>query len=258
MELRELGRTGLRVSPLGLGTTKFGRTAGVKYPTPFELPSDDRLTELLAAAAASGINLIDTAPAYGSSEARIGALLPEPDRWVVVTKAGEEFADGRSSFDYSAAAIVASIERSRQRLGRDVLDVVLLHCGDDDVAELRDSGAVDALAEEKIKGRIRAFGASVKTVNGGLLAAATCDVVMVTLSPGYRTMVPVIAAAGATGCGVLVKKALDSGHQGDPAAALAAVAGEPGVASVIVGTIDPAHLRDNCAAIARAPAAGDA
>lgn len=249
MELRPLGRTGLLVSPLGLGTTKFGRTEGVKYPTGYELPDDDRIRTLLEIATEAGVNLIDTAPAYGEAEARIGALLPDPDRWVVVTKAGEEFVDGRSRHDFSPQAIQASVERSRQRLRRDVIDVVLLHSDGDDVNVLGHSGAIDALAELKIAGRIRAFGASVKTVSGGLQAAAMCDVVMVSLSPDFRSLVPVVEAAARAGKGVLVKKPLESGHHPDPAAALAALAGEPGVSSVIVGTIDPAHLRANCAAI---------
>ena len=116
MELRPLGRTGLRVSPIGLGTTKLGRTQALKYPEPFELPSDDQIRELLATARGFGVNLIDTAPAYGTSEERLGALLPNRSDWVIVTKAGEEFVDGRSHFDFSPAAVTRSVERSLQRL----------------------------------------------------------------------------------------------------------------------------------------------
>ena len=116
MELRPLGRTGLRVSPIGLGTTKLGRTQALKYPEPFELPSDDQIRELLATAREFGVNLIDTAPAYGTSEERLGALLPNRSDWVIVTKAGEEFVDGPSHFDFSPAAITRSVERSLQRL----------------------------------------------------------------------------------------------------------------------------------------------
>ena len=49
MELRALGTTGLRVSTLGLGTVKLGRNQGVKYPQPFELPSDQQALALLLA-----------------------------------------------------------------------------------------------------------------------------------------------------------------------------------------------------------------
>jgi len=69
---RALGATGLEVSALGLGTVKFGRNTGVKYPAGFELPSAAEIGELLAVARDLGINLLDTAPAYGSSEERIG------------------------------------------------------------------------------------------------------------------------------------------------------------------------------------------
>jgi len=78
VELRPLGSTGMLVSPLGLGTVKFGRNEQVKYPRPFAIPDDRRVAELLALALDLGINLLDTAPAYGSSEARIGKLLPGP------------------------------------------------------------------------------------------------------------------------------------------------------------------------------------
>ena len=69
-----LGNTGIEVSALGLGTVKLGRNEGVKYPSGFELPDDASVSRLLQLAADAGINLLDTAPAYGSSEERIGKL----------------------------------------------------------------------------------------------------------------------------------------------------------------------------------------
>ena len=94
---RPLGNSGLAVSPLGLGTVKFGRNSGVKYPRPFELPSDAQIADLLALAHSLGINLLDTAPAYGASEERLGeAIAGNRERWLLCTKAGEEFIDGRS------------------------------------------------------------------------------------------------------------------------------------------------------------------
>ena len=114
MELRQLGTRGPWVSPIGLGSTKFGRLEGVKYPQAFTLPSDGQLTDLLALAKEWGINLVDTAPAYGNSEARIGALIGRDDHWRMATKVGETFVDGRSHFDFSPAAIRASVEHSRR------------------------------------------------------------------------------------------------------------------------------------------------
>ncbi|MFU8797936.1 MAG: aldo/keto reductase, partial [Gammaproteobacteria bacterium] len=69
-----LGSTDLLISPLGLGTVKFGRNQQVKYPQPFEIPDDKVIVGLLNCARDLNINLIDTAPAYGESETRLGAL----------------------------------------------------------------------------------------------------------------------------------------------------------------------------------------
>jgi aryl-alcohol dehydrogenase-like predicted oxidoreductase len=106
MAHRALGNTGISVSVLGLGTVKLGRSEQLKYPAPFTLPDDDAARRLLDAARDAGINLLDTAPAYGSSEARLGALLAgRRHDWVICTKAGESFDAGRSRHDFSPAAI---------------------------------------------------------------------------------------------------------------------------------------------------------
>jgi len=91
---RQLGQTGLAVSCLGLGTVKIGRNQEVKYPISFPLPRDNDVSDLLATAKDLGINLLDTAPAYGSSEQRLGRLLRDRDDWVICTKVGEEFTGG--------------------------------------------------------------------------------------------------------------------------------------------------------------------
>jgi aryl-alcohol dehydrogenase-like predicted oxidoreductase len=115
---RPLGSTGLMVSPLGLGTVKLGRDQGVKYPNGFQIPDDDAARMLLKQARELGINLIDTAPAYGRSEERLGPLLRgQRNDWVIVSKVGEEFADGLSHHDFSAAHTRKSVERSLQRSG---------------------------------------------------------------------------------------------------------------------------------------------
>ena len=94
MKLRPLGSTGINVSPLGLGTVKLGRNQQVKYPQGFDIPDDAQVSELLALAWELGINFIDTAPAYGTSEQRLGQLLPRADDWVIMTKVGEIFENG--------------------------------------------------------------------------------------------------------------------------------------------------------------------
>lgn len=257
MELRPLGATGLRVSPLGLGTVKFGRNQGVKYPHPFELPSDREARALLDLAWDLGINLLDTAPAYGDSEERLGRLLRQNRRdWVIVTKVGEEFHDGASRFDFSAAATRVSVEHSLRRLGVEALDAVLIHSSGDDLAILEREEVLPTLLALKQAGWVRAAGISSKTVAGGLRAVAACDLVMVAYNRLQREEWPVIHAAHAAGRGVLIKKGLLSGHLDrqaapDPArAALELIYAEPGISSVVIGTLNPAHLQANAAVAA--------
>ena len=91
VEKRTLGQSGIHASCLGLGTVKFGRNQEVKYPKTFSIPSDKQLEGLLDEARELGINLLDTAPAYGSSEQRIGQILTDRSNWILCTKVGEEF-----------------------------------------------------------------------------------------------------------------------------------------------------------------------
>lgn len=248
MERRPLGQTGLDVSLLGLGTVKLGRDAGVRYPQAFRIPDDAAARRLLDTASELGINLLDTAPAYGTSEIRLGNLLQgRRKRWVLCTKVGEEFENGRSRFDFSAAHTRASVLRSLERLGTDVLDVVLVHSDGDDLARL-EGPAFETLQALKREGRVRAVGISHKTVAGARRALAVgCDVIMATLNPEHTGELEVIAEAGQHGCGVLIKKALASGHAGPESLTFAAR--QPGVSSIVVGTVDPDHLRANAAAV---------
>lgn len=248
MRLRPLGSTGLDVSPIGLGTVKLGRNTGVKYPGPFELPGDDQVAALLGTAAELGVNLIDTAPAYGTSEERLGALLGRVaprDRWVICTKAGETFDNGVSTFDFSPAAVTASIERSLHRLRTDRVEIALLHSNGDDEGVILRSGGLEALRHLQRRGLVRAVGVSTKSPGGAMLAVQHVDVVMLTLSASERADAPAAAEAGRRGVGVLVKKALASGHARDAGAAVRFALSQPGVSSVVVGTLSPEHLRAN-------------
>ena len=125
---RPLGSTGLRISPLGLGTVKLGRDQGVKYPNGFSIPDDAQARQLLTLARELGINLIDTAPAYGTSEQRLGPLLRgQRDQWVIVSKVGEEFENGQSRFDFSPAHTRLSVERDLAPHAHRVLGMVPLN-----------------------------------------------------------------------------------------------------------------------------------
>lgn len=261
---RALGRTGLSVSAIGLGTVKLGRSAGLKYAA--AIPTDDQALALLARAHERGITLIDTAPAYGLSEERLGRLLPmvaPRDAWVISTKVGEEFDDdtGQSRFDFTPEWARASVERSLRRLAVEALDVVLVHSDGNDLEIIERLGTLEALGRMKEQGRIGAVGISTRTPEGAMAAIERSDVVMLTLNPRDRADLPAIRAAHASGVGVVVKKALLSGRPEDaalhmsaderarfsadsePAGALIRFAlSEPGVSSVVVGTTSLLHL----------------
>jgi aryl-alcohol dehydrogenase-like predicted oxidoreductase len=250
MEMRVLGSTGIRVSLLGLGTVKIGRNEGVKYPQGFDLPDTKAVVALLETARELGINLLDTAPAYGLSEQRLGQLRPgKREDWVIVSKAGETFENGGSRFDFSPAAIRASVENSLRLLRTDWLDAVLLHSDGVDEAGDRFLPAAEELARLKQAGLIRATGFSGKTVAGGDRLLPHVDILMATWNPGHTDEAPLIARAAVQGRGVLIKKALASGHAADPAAALKAAATLSGTCSIVVGTLSPANLRANAAAL---------
>lgn len=249
---RPFGSTGIDVSLLGLGTVKLGRDQGVKYPNSFTIPTDLEAKNLIALAQDIGINLIDTAPAYGNSEERLGTLLKDQrDQWVICSKVGEEFQAGQSHFNFSPEHTRFSMERSLKRLKSEMIDIVLVHSDGNDEKIIREYGTLEVLAQLKKEGKIRAFGMSTKTVKGGLLAAEQSDAVMVTWNLQYDEEVPVIDYCYEHNKGVLIKKALASGHTAqttneDPVQqSFEMLFGHPGVSSAIVGTINPKHLKDN-------------
>lgn len=244
---RALGSTGIDVSPLGLGTVKIGRNQQVKYPQGFEIPDDADVSELLSLAWDLGINFIDTAPAYGSSEQRLGQLLPHADDWVIMTKVGEIFENGQSRFDFSAQHTRQSVENSLKKLKRDSIDVVLVHSDGNDMDIINNMAALETLEKMKQSGKIRAFGMSTKTVEGGCWIVEHADVVMATYNLETDAELPVIERAHALNKGVVVKKGLQSGHADSVEAAFRHVLMQPGVSSMIVGTINPDHLRSNVA-----------
>lgn len=243
---RKLGQTDITVSPIGLGTVKFGRNTDVKYPSSFNLPDDAQLVSLVRTAKELGINFLDTAPAYGESETKIGEIVKE-DRsdWIISTKVGEQYENGASKFDFSAEATRGTVEHSLHCLKTDYLDIVLIHLNDDDENTLRHSDVVGELLKLKEKGMIRSIGASTKTVAGGLLALDLTDLVMVTYNPQDTSQSAVVEAAHERGKGVIVKKALAGGHASNVRDNLEFVLANKSVCSAIVGTINPHHLRQN-------------
>jgi aryl-alcohol dehydrogenase-like predicted oxidoreductase len=245
---RELGSTGLKAFPLGLGTVKIGRNRDVKYPAGFELPDDAAVDRLLSTALDLGIDFIDTAPAYGSSEERLGPFVAaHRDRIVLCSKAGEDWGPDGSSHDFSADGLVRSVEASLRRLRTDHLDVLLLHSDGTDAQIFASTDALEGLRRIRESGKARAVGLSAKTVEGVEFAARELDVVMAPFGIAHPELGPTLARARATGCGTLVIKVLGQGHavagDEDPVqAAMDHVLRAEGIDLAVIGTIDPAHL----------------
>ena len=250
MEYRPLGQTGLSVSPLGFGAFKIGRNQNVKYPQGYSLPDDRQVAELLNGVLDAGINLIDTAPAYGTSEERVGkALAHRRKEFILSSKVGETFGldpsgEAVSHYDFSPEAIRHSVEGSLSRLKTDVLDILLLHSDGRDLFILQQTDAVESLLRLKEQGLVRYLGLSGKTAAGHAAALEWADVVMVEYNSHQRGEEVVISEAAEIGVGVLVKKGLASGHL-DPHSAIPFVLSNPHVSSMVIGGLRLDHLLEN-------------
>jgi aryl-alcohol dehydrogenase-like predicted oxidoreductase len=156
MELRELGRSGLKVSPVCLGGNVFGWTADEKAS--FAV-LDDFTT--------AGGNFIDTADVYstwaeghkgGESETVLGAWLKSRgnrDKVIVATKVGSDMGNGRKGL--KAGYIAQAVEDSLKRLQTDYVDLYQSHRDDLDTPQ---EETLEAYAKLVKAGKVRAIGAS--------------------------------------------------------------------------------------------------
>lgn len=245
MVRRRLGTTGLELSPIGFGAFKIGRNEKTKYKHAYDLPSDEHVASLLNGMLDLGINYIDTAPAYGLSEQRIGqSVAHRNDAFIVSTKVGERFESGHSSYDFSAQAIRNSVKCSLANLKRDSLDVVFIHSDGRDMEILQNTAAVITLQALRDEGVIRAIGFSGKTVEGAHSSLNWADVIMVEYHMHDRTHEQVINEAFDRGIGVIVKKGLASGRL--PAAdAIRFILENAHVTSLVIGGLNLEHIRAN-------------
>jgi aryl-alcohol dehydrogenase (NADP+) len=149
MDTRTLGRSGLRVAPLCLGTMNFGG------------PTDaGTANRIIARAREAGVNFIDTADAYtgGKSEEITGAAIKaERHRWVLATKLANPIGDGPNGGGLSRKWVMQAAEASLKRLGTDFIDVYYLH-KEDHSTPLAET--VRAMGDLVRSGKIRYFGVS--------------------------------------------------------------------------------------------------
>lgn len=251
MEQRRLGTTPFAITPIGYGAFKIGRNVGAKYPGSYELPDNEAADQLLDGVLDLGINYIDTAPAYGLSEARIGRFLANrKSEFVLSTKVGEIFENGQSSYDFSESAVRASIDRSRRALRVDTLDIVFVHSDGRDEYIMRQTDVVPTLQSLKEEGVVTAIGFSGKTVGGADAAMLWADALMVEYNLNDRSHESIIQEAHEHGIGIVVKKGLGSGTL-NPREAVRFVLANQHVTSLVVGGLDLEHLREDIEAADR-------
>jgi len=148
MEKRTLGKTGLSVSVLGLGTA----------PAAFLKTDAQRFESILNQLLDAGVNLIDTAACYPDSEKTLGQLISHRRKeFVLVSKCGNKVA-GIDAPAWSEALITQTVDRALSSLGPDAIDVMLLHSCD--LATLQNGEALGALLKAKKAGKIKHVGYS--------------------------------------------------------------------------------------------------
>ena len=163
MNHRMFGKTGRRVSEIGLGTWQLG----ARWGDPFD---EAKALEILQAGYECGIDLIDTADIYnnGGSERAIGKFRARHrDHFFVVTKCGRGL-DPHTAEGYTPENTERFIDQSLERLGMEQLDLVLLHCPPSSVYQKDELFAgLDKLVQ---KGKIAHYGVSIEKVSEGLRA----------------------------------------------------------------------------------------
>ncbi len=160
MKYRRLGRTGERVSVVGMGTWQFGGEWGKEF-------TQSEVNAMFVAAHDAGVNLIDTAECYGDhlSERFIGRALEEAfpgerDRWFIATKFGHRFT-GLFERDqiWDADGVAHQLEDSLRALGTDYVDLLQFHSGGNEVFD--NTELWERLAHLKTQGKVRHLGISI-------------------------------------------------------------------------------------------------
>ena len=228
-----LGRGGLRVSALALGTAPLGNL--------FAPVAEEDAAATVGSALEAGLTYVDTAPHYGLglAERRLGRLLAgvPRDRFVVSTKVGrlvrplapgetadpEGFADSppaRRVWDLSGDGVRRSLEESLERLGLDRVDIVLVHDPDDHEREAYEQ-AFPALIELRDQGVVAAIGAGMNQAEMLTRFVRDLDIDVVLVAGRYslldqRALAELLPTCAARGTAVVVGGVFNSGLLADP------------------------------------------
>jgi 1-deoxyxylulose-5-phosphate synthase len=209
MKQRCLGRTGLQVSEIGLGTVELGLDYGVPVDGEHLRPSEEHASRLLNRALDLGVTFIDTARAYGTSEEVIGrALKTRRHEYALATKLTPIKEEGQSDAELRDQ-VKASIAASLSALQTDVIDLLQLHHSPVDVIQ---SGRVLAAARDaQAAGYVRFVGASTYGEEAPLAALATggYDTLQVAYNPADKSLeAQVLPLAEQHNVGVIVRSVL--------------------------------------------------
>jgi D-threo-aldose 1-dehydrogenase len=228
-----LGRSGVRVSALGLGTAPLGNL--------FAPVAERDADATVRAALAAGLSFVDTAPHYGLgvAERRLGRLLAgrPRDGFTLSTKVGrlvrplapgetsdpEGFTDtppAKRVWDFSGDGVRRSLEESLDRLGLDRVDVVLVHDPDDHEREAYEQ-AFPALAELRDQGVVRAIGAGMNQAEMLTRFVRDLDLDVVLVAGRYslldqRALAELLPTCAGRGTAVVVGGVFNSGLLADP------------------------------------------
>ena len=149
MEYRTLGRSGLQVSPICLGTMMFGGAT-----------DEGDSARIVSSARDAGVNFIDTADVYnaGASEEITGrAIAADRHAWVLATKVANPMGDGPNDRGLSRVHVLRAADESLRRLGTDFIDIYYLHKEDHATPLDETVRAMETLVRQ---GKIRHFGVS--------------------------------------------------------------------------------------------------
>lgn len=214
MKTRKLGRTGLEVSEIGLGTWALGSSVYGEV----ELSASERLIQ---GSLDLGIKFFDTAPLYGSktedgiAETVLGKCLgSRHEEAIISTKFGRTATDvipGR----FTAKEARHSCEASLRRLGRDWLDLLFFHSpfGPSEI----DDDVWTELDQLRAEGKVRSLGHSVSMysdtcdLSADWMRERRIDVIQVVLSPFNRETRPLIDVAKLLDCGVVARECMANG-----------------------------------------------
>ena len=199
MEYNKLGKTGINVSRLALGTVELGLKYGINKNDDSSKPDEKNSIYLLHKAIDMGINLFDTAPSYGNSEELLGKAFANKKDCIIATKVnippeGEDI----------KKIVQSSLAQSYKRLKRKYLDIVQVHNATSNTFSNTD--LFEILLKEKNKGNLRFIGASVYEPKNALAAinSGMIDVLQIAYNVlDQRMDEKVLAKAKSEGIGIL-------------------------------------------------------